>query len=1005
MKICKIKFENIHALKGVHTIDFENGILGEAGLFVITGATGTGKSTLLDVITLALYNKIPRIDKAITESVIENEGVILTKNASDCYAEVIYEVKGVKYLSSWSIRRTRTGTLDKRKQELVNLDTGKILVSTVQEVVSENERIIGLNYNQFVQSMILAQGQFSKLLLAKKDDRNALLEEITGSSIYRKIGRAVFYRYKGTDEAVKTQKIKMGETVLLDPELVKEIQVDIDTRKPLLKLKEVEHDTLSKKKILKESILKNLKLQQNNAVDWLDFLKRKEAFLPQEKQLAVHNELVVFKDQMLTLMQTQKTIVAVEEQIASSNSKIADQITVKNNLVVLANELLKREIDPLQFEEEVNNFRSQVLVLEQKEKDCYTKAQQESQRIQDRNAELKSYGISLTINETLEEQLSKELSRIDAYIQQKAISSIDAVRNEKDILTKRIITANALVGDKKLFDERRKGIVDLKAKLESQEKEIIALATQQKEQQSFIETLVPKVEKAKEEFESWQQRKSLDEHRHDLKDGQPCPLCGSEKHPFVEEASQILVKTLEENYKELASKLEVFQKAMLENKFKTQNLIESTDKEQQSLKFKLVDFHTLELKIVEGCSRLSWKATDDLLAWEQNATIFTRTLAELDQLENFIKAKKVLENLNNLFVEYLVYKRDYSLAKAELAKVYYRKDITAEVSKLSNGYSSCNSTLKNLQEQLAVYNKSLKLAVEERAHTQSILLPQLLERGITTVEELRTKIVDENVAAQLRANLQGLTEQEIKLKSNKDAIEKALNEEQKLDDTSATLDELIAELNKISVEIEATKKHIWEQDNKIILNELNKEKLKESQVMLDALQKESALWGQMNALIGDANGKKFSNFVQDLTLKQLLEYGNQRLIGFSDRYLLDSSSDYDGLRVIDTYMGNTKRSVSSLSGGETFKLSLALAFGLSDLAARNVSIESLFIDEGFGSLDPESLDQAISILENMQHESNKSIGIISHVGELKDRIGSKIKLVRTAAGYSTIEIE
>ncbi|MBU2061198.1 MAG: hypothetical protein KKH44_05025, partial [Bacteroidetes bacterium] len=661
--------------------------------------------------------------------------------------------------------------------------------------------------------------------------------------------------------------------------------------------------------------------------------------------------------------------------------------------------------DPLQFEEEVNNFRSQVLLLEQKEKDCYTKAQQESQRIQDRNAELKSYGITLTINEILEEQISEELSKIDAFIQQKAISSIDAVRNEKDILTKRIIIANALVGDKKLFDERRKAIVELKVKIESQEKEIIALATQQKEQQSFIETLVPKVEKAKEEFELWQQRKSLDEHRHDLKDGQPCPLCGSEKHPFVEEASQILVKTLEENYKELALKLEVVQKAMLENKFKAQNFIESTHKEQQSLQLKLTDFVTLELKIVEGCIKLSWKATDDLLVWEQNTTIFTRTLAELDQLENFIKAKKVLENLNNLFVEYLVYKKDYSLAKAELAKVYDRKDITAEVSKLSNDYSSCNSTLKNLQEQLAVYNKSLKLAVEEQSHTQSILLPQLLEKGIATAEELRTKIVDENVAAQLRANLQGLTEQEIKLKSNKEAIEKALSEEQKLDDTSATLDALIAELNKISIEIEANKKHIWEQDNKITLNNLNKAKLKESQVMLDALQKESALWEQMNALIGDANGKKFSNFVQDLTLKQLLEYGNQRLVGFSDRYLLDSSSDYDGLRVIDTYMGNTKRSVSSLSGGETFKLSLALAFGLSDLAARNVSIESLFIDEGFGSLDPESLDQAISILENMQHESNKSIGIISHVGELKDRIGSKIKLVRTAAGYSTIEIE
>jgi exonuclease SbcC len=104
-------------------------------------------------------------------------------------------------------------------------------------------------------------------------------------------------------------------------------------------------------------------------------------------------------------------------------------------------------------------------------------------------------------------------------------------------------------------------------------------------------------------------------------------------------------------------------------------------------------------------------------------------------------------------------------------------------------------------------------------------------------------------------------------------------------------------------------------------------------------------------------------------------------------------------------MGNSQRAVTSLSGGETFKLSLALAFGLSDLAAKNVNIESLFIDEGFGTLDPESLDQAITILEDMQNTSNKSIGIISHVGELKDRIGAKIKLVKNGIGYSTLQVE
>ena len=201
------------------------------------------------------------------------------------------------------------------------------------------------------------------------------------------------------------------------------------------------------------------------------------------------------------------------------------------------------------------------------------------------------------------------------------------------------------------------------------------------------------------------------------------------------------------------------------------------------------------------------------------------------------------------------------------------------------------------------------------------------------------------------------------------------------------------------------KKSIWDLENQIKIDTEKREKQKEDQLILDALKRDLDLWSKMNALIGDSAGKKFSNFVQDLTLKQLIEYGNERLKGFSDRYLLEVENEAENLKVIDTYMGNTQRAVSSLSGGETFKLSLALAFGLSDLAAKNVNIESLFIDEGFGTLDPESLDQAITILENMQNTTNKSIGIISHVGELKDRIGTKIKLVRSGAGYSSIEIE
>jgi exonuclease SbcC len=1005
MKICKIKFKNIHALKGEHTIDFENGILGEAGLFVITGATGTGKSTLLDVITLALYNKIPRINKAISEKVIEDEGVILTKNASDCYAEVEYEVKGERYLSSWSIRRTRTGSLDKRKQELINGSTGAILVSGVQEVVSENERIIGLNYNQFVQSMILAQGQFSKLLLAKKDDRNALLEEITGSSIYRKIGRAVFQRFRGVEDAVKTQNIKMGETVLLTAEVVKEIQEDILLQKPFLAANVIKQETLGKKKIVKESILKNSKLKETNEIEWTAFTKDKTAFLAQENQLKTHDSVVIFKEQMLAVADAEKKATELLDRIAVGTTKLSEQEKGKSGLMLLASTLIKNEVTSEKFEDVITDFRTRVVALQDAEKNSLQQAKQQSQRIEDKRKELSGYGIELTINDTLSQQIQTELTIIDTEITRKEITSVDAVRAKKDDLTRLMLPANQLIGDRKLFDEKSKGIGELQLKIKKQQEEIEVLIASGKSKKETLENLIPKVEQAKEALDEWKQLKSLDEHRHELKDGKACPLCGSETHPFAQELSETLVNSLEENSQSFTKQLEDLKKVLLENQVKHHGLQQTNTAEIVTLENRVTEFKTLENKITELCDQLKWTTKDSLEKWQKDATAFQQELKELDKLENYIKAKVVFNEMQQLYSDYSVLKQLYNEARQALLLVYDRKDITTEVSKLSNDFSSCNSTIKSLKEQLTDFQKSKAETITEKERLLASLLPELQQRGIASLEELKTKILDESTASQLRKSLQLLVENEIRLKTNKTAIEKALEEERKLDDVSITLDEINVSLPQIVGEITVLNKHIWDQENKIQTDIQNKEKLKESQKILDGLQKDLTLWSKMNLLIGDATGKKFSNFVQDLTLKQLLEYGNQRLIGFSDRYLLDTTNDSDGLKVIDTYMGNTKRSVSSLSGGETFKLSLALAFGLSDLAARNVSIESLFIDEGFGSLDPESLDQAISILENMQNESNKSIGIISHVGELKDRIGTKIKLVRTGAGYSTIEIE
>ena len=163
----------------------------------------------------------------------------------------------------------------------------------------------------------------------------------------------------------------------------------------------------------------------------------------------------------------------------------------------------------------------------------------------------------------------------------------------------------------------------------------------------------------------------------------------------------------------------------------------------------------------------------------------------------------------------------------------------------------------------------------------------------------------------------------------------------------------------------------------------------------------------MNELIGDATGKKFNDFAQDLSLSQLLVLANKRLGDLSDRYRIDkpTESEDDGLVAIDEHMGGQRRSVKTLSGGETFLLSLSLALALSDMASRNVEINSLFIDEGFGTLDPETLDQTLDTLEKLQAESSKTIGIISHVDSLKERIATQIQLKRHGQGYSTLEIK
>ncbi len=204
-------------------------------------------------------------------------------------------------------------------------------------------------------------------------------------------------------------------------------------------------------------------------------------------------------------------------------------------------------------------------------------------------------------------------------------------------------------------------------------------------------------------------------------------------------------------------------------------------------------------------------------------------------------------------------------------------------------------------------------------------------------------------------------------------------------------------------DLDAARRHHAEMELALRQDDDRRTKTAELQSFIDKQEAVTRLWNQLNELIGSADGKKFRNYAQQFTLDVLLGYANRHLADLSRRYRLERVKDALALMVVDQDMGDEYRSVHSLSGGESFLVSLALALGLASLSSNRVRVESLFIDEGFGSLDADTLRVAMDALDNLQAQGRK-VGVISHVQEMTERIGIQIQVRRQSGGQSRIEV-
>jgi exonuclease SbcC len=319
--------------------------------------------------------------------------------------------------------------------------------------------------------------------------------------------------------------------------------------------------------------------------------------------------------------------------------------------------------------------------------------------------------------------------------------------------------------------------------------------------------------------------------------------------------------------------------------------------------------------------------------------------------------------------------------------------ITTSVLKEQNAIEKATSGIETIQQFILKENALFDAAITENGFADRAAF-SLAMADLDTIDSTRKQVIDfkkrkdQHTGKSSQANAELLF-----LRSQDDAqlmLEELLSTEK---EQKELLDKNLYEQGQIdqSLKTDAAKK---QQHEGILLQ-------------LAMLEKEEKIHGILNNYIGDAQGNKFNNIVQRITMRHLFGLANIRLETLMDRYQLElgSEADEDSIWVVDMHMGDEWRTIDSVSGGERFVISLALALALSDMASQNVRIDSMFIDEGFGTLSPDDLYNAIAMLERMQVEGDKLVGIISHVESLKERIGTQILVEKLQNGESMLYLK
>jgi exonuclease SbcC len=1089
MKLLAIRGRDLASLEGAFEIRLDAAPLRDAGVFAITGPTGAGKSTLLDAVCLALYDRTPRLAGNSTIKVgRDGEGeerlgdqdtrALLRRGAGEGSAEVDFVgTDGRRYRATWTARRANRkagGRLQTVDVQFRDLDRGGEVLSrgTRTETLTDIESKVGLSFDQFRRSVLLAQGDFGAFLRASANDRAELLERMTGAEIYSRLSIAAFERAKRAKETFDGIQARMGDTRPLDDAERARLATERTAAEKDVKALAAEGKTLQaavqwhrdREGLSKASDLAHAAAAQAEAA-WVALggtggLADPAAHGAAEEALTALRALDeavrrALENEMSARAASAKAAKAAMDAKASSDTATG-RLTELDAAIAAAERWLEGEaaIGPIAADWPRLHHRLEAL-----------------------RAALADVGTADARGKDLaaaEKKLSAERARVardleDAQAAEtKARAALEAAREtlaKADVVGARARYEGSLHRRAALERLQVAGATaDEATKHEAQERAAATTARRDADTHDAAAATAVAAEKVAtirlDEARAARERdlavRDLAEHRAHLVEGKPCPLCGATAHPFAAAAPAFdeairghgaRIATLEAEQKKAATSAatETANGVAARKRATEADARAATAHTQRASA--LTQWNAARDEAGDAASSLTPDVLPAHAAAVDQATrardVAQKLLTDAEKAQATADAHgKVVEQVAgttgsarqvaaDLDVRAAAIETDVRAvatgrAKSEAAARAAHDDIAgplaplpgwdrrvredgdafvADVAGRVKAFTDRTAKLaSDRQSRESVERHAVQLSAQAAACD---IEARAARDGYVAADTDRTARAEDR-----RRRFHGRPTGDVErtLGAARDAHRTAKERHADLAKHASTgapslpAAEAQSKLDAVESRRDTLQTTIGEMRAQLDADDKARKQLAKLQSDLDQARAQAKVWEDLSDLIGSADGRKLRTFAQGLTLDVLLEAANAHLADLRPRYRLERipGANLD-LQVVDRDLGDEVRSVASLSGGETFLVSLALALGLASLSGREVRVDTLFIDEGFGSLDPDALEGAIAVLDALQSEG-RQVGIVSHVPGLAERLGARVSVDPVGVGRSRVSV-